>query len=107
MIIGLTVLTVLLFFIVRNYAVQIAQQGQDSILVASVTSMLDTAVIRDGLIEMEPPQTIVYFMRSIKGRICYQVMRIYSYLRCHLILQTIIKQHSLWVSLSGRSPPGG
>ncbi|MFT4726555.1 MAG: two-component system sensor histidine kinase TctE [Granulosicoccus sp.] len=52
---GVLILTVLLFFVVRNYAAQIAQQSQDSILRASVTSMLDTANIQDGVVEMDIP----------------------------------------------------
>ena len=52
---GAALLALLLFFAVRNYAVQVAQQGQDSILLASVTSMLDTAVIRDGVVEVDIP----------------------------------------------------
>jgi len=52
---GVTVLTILLFFVVRNYAAQIAQQSQDRVLGASVTAMLDTAIIRDGAVEMDIP----------------------------------------------------
>lgn len=52
---GAAVLALLLFFAVRNYAVQVAQQGQDSILEASVTSMLDAAAIRNGEIELDLP----------------------------------------------------
>lgn len=52
---GAAVLALLLFFAVRNYAVQVAQQGQDSILEASVTSMLDAAAIRDGALELDLP----------------------------------------------------
>ncbi|MCA0870642.1 sensor histidine kinase [Seohaeicola saemankumensis] len=52
---GAAVLAVLLFIVVRNYAAQIAQQGQDSILSASVTSILDAAVIRDGVVEIDFP----------------------------------------------------
>lgn len=55
LVIGITVLTVLLFFIIRLYAAQIAQQSQDSILRASVTSMLDAAAIRDGEVVMDIP----------------------------------------------------
>jgi len=44
---GAALLAILLFFVVRNYAVQVAQQGQDNILFASVTSMLDAAAIRE------------------------------------------------------------
>ena len=52
---GAAVLAVLLYFVVRSYAVQIAQQGQDSILRASVTSILDAAVLRDGQLEVDFP----------------------------------------------------
>ncbi len=52
---GAAVLALLLFFAVRSYAVQVAQQGQDSILAASVTAMLDAAAIRDGEVEIDIP----------------------------------------------------
>lgn len=52
---GGAILALLLFFAVRNYATQIAQQGQDNILRASVTSILDAASIRDGAAEIDIP----------------------------------------------------
>jgi len=52
---GAAVLAILLFFVVRSYAAQIAQQGQDSILGASVTSILDAASVQDGRIEVDFP----------------------------------------------------
>ncbi|NNE81368.1 MAG: sensor histidine kinase [Silicimonas sp.] len=52
---GAAILAVLLFFLVRSYAAQIAQQGQDRILGASATSILDAASIRDGVIEVDIP----------------------------------------------------
>lgn len=52
---GAGLLALFLFFAVRNHAAQVAQQGQDSILVASVTSMLDTAAIRDGAVKIDIP----------------------------------------------------
>ncbi len=52
---GMTILTLLLFFVVRNYAAQIAQQSQDSILSASVTSILDAATMRDGEVQIDIP----------------------------------------------------
>lgn len=54
---GVAILTVLSYFIIRNYAVQIALQSQDSILRASVTSILDAATIRDGSVEIDIPYT--------------------------------------------------
>ncbi|MDG2058340.1 MAG: sensor histidine kinase [Tateyamaria sp.] len=52
---GAAVLAILLFFAVRNYAVQVAQQGQNDILQASVTSILDAAVIRNNKVELDLP----------------------------------------------------
>jgi two-component system sensor histidine kinase TctE len=52
---GAAILALLLFFAIRNYATQVAQQGQDSILWASVTSILDAAAIRDGSVEIDIP----------------------------------------------------
>ena len=44
---GAALLAIVLFLVVRGYAAQIAQDGQDSILSASVSSVLDAAVLRD------------------------------------------------------------
>ncbi|MCG7520359.1 sensor histidine kinase [Ruegeria sp. Ofav3-42] len=52
---GAAVLAILLFFTVRNYAAKVAQQGQDDILGASVTSILDAAALRDGQLEVDIP----------------------------------------------------
>lgn len=52
---GAAVMAVLLFFVVRSYAAQIAQQGQDQIIGASVSSILDAAVVRDGAVEVDFP----------------------------------------------------
>ena len=52
---GAAIMALLLFFAIRNYATQVAQQGQDNILSASVASILDAAVIRDGVVEIDVP----------------------------------------------------
>lgn len=52
---GAAILTVLLYFVARNYAAQIAQEGQDNIVGASVTSILDAAILRDGAVEIDIP----------------------------------------------------
>lgn len=49
------ILALLLFLAIRNYATQIAQQGQDNILGASAASILDAAAIRDGKVEIDIP----------------------------------------------------
>jgi len=48
-------LSLLLYFAVRDYAAKIALQSQDSILHASVISILDTASIQQGKIELDIP----------------------------------------------------
>ena len=52
---GAAVLTLLFYLVIRNYAAQIAQRGQDSILQASVSSILAAATIRNGVVEMDIP----------------------------------------------------
>lgn len=52
---GAAILAVLLFFGVRSYATQFAQQSQDSILGASVRSILDAGIIRNGAVEVDFP----------------------------------------------------
>ncbi|MDG2298396.1 MAG: sensor histidine kinase [Planktomarina sp.] len=52
---GAAVLALLIYFIVRTYATQIAQQGQDNILGASVNSILDAANVSEGFIDVDFP----------------------------------------------------
>ncbi len=49
------VLTLLFYFVLRAYAAQIALQSQDNILNASVTAILDAAIIRDGVVKIDIP----------------------------------------------------
>ncbi len=52
---GAAVLAFLLFFAVRHYAMQVAQEGQDNILEASLASILDAAAMRNGVLELDLP----------------------------------------------------
>lgn len=52
---GAAVLAIVLYFAIRNYAARIAQQGQDSVLGASISSILDTATLQNGLVEIDFP----------------------------------------------------
>ena len=52
---GAAVLAVILFVVVRALSAQIAQQGQDNVLSASMSSILDSAVIRDGRVSLDFP----------------------------------------------------
>lgn len=73
---GAAVLAILLFFFVRGYAAQIAQQGQDSILAASAVSILDAALIRDGSIKVDFPYSAFSILStSSDDRIFYAIYR--------------------------------
>ncbi|WP_286193545.1 sensor histidine kinase [Tropicibacter sp. R16_0] len=73
---GAAVLALILFFAVRNYAVQVAQQGQDTILDASVTSMLDAATIQDGRVELDLPYAAFSMLAtSADDRVFYAILR--------------------------------
>lgn len=73
---GAGVLALLLFFAVRNYAVQVAQQGQDNILEASATSMLDAATIRDGLVELDFPYSAFSMLGTeADDRVFYAILK--------------------------------
>ncbi len=61
---GAAVLALLLFFLIRGYAAQIAQAGQDNILSASVTSILDAATSKGGRIEIDIPYAAFSMLRT-------------------------------------------
>ncbi len=71
---GAALLAVLLFFIARSYAAQIAQQGQDNVLEASVTAILDAALLRDGTLEVDFPYAAFSMLKtSADDRIFYAI----------------------------------
>jgi two-component system sensor histidine kinase TctE len=71
---GAAVLAILLFFIVRGYAAQIAQEGQDNILSASVSSILDAAVLREGVVELDfPYASLSMLSTSADDRVFYAI----------------------------------
>ncbi len=71
---GAALLAILLFFVVRGYAAQIAQQGQDNILGASVSSILDAAVLRDGAVELDfPYASLSMLSTSADDRVFYAI----------------------------------
>lgn len=73
---GAAALALLLFFAVRNYAVQVAQEGQDNILAASATSILDAASIRDGLLELDLPYAAFSMLStSADDRVLYAILQ--------------------------------
>ena len=53
-------LTLLLVFIVRSFAQQLAEQSQDNILMASVTSILDASAIQQGELIVDIPLSLIH-----------------------------------------------
>lgn len=73
---GAAILALLLFFTVRNYAAQVAQQGQDNILEASATSMLDAATILEGEVELDLPYSAFSMLStSADDRVFYAILQ--------------------------------
>lgn len=73
---GAVVLALILFFAVRIYAVQVAQHGQDNILEASATSMLDAATILDGVVELDLPYSAFSMLStSADDRVFYAILQ--------------------------------
>lgn len=71
---GVAFLSLLLYFAVRDYAVKIAQQSQDSILLASVISILDTASIQQGKIEVDMPYSSFSMLSTLTDdRVFYAI----------------------------------
>ena len=73
---GAAVLALLLFFAVRNYAGQVAQRGQDDILLASATAILDAASIQDGAVALDIPYAAFSMLSTpADDRVFYTVFR--------------------------------
>ena len=61
---GAALLAVVLYVAVRVLAAQVAQQGQDNILNASMSSVLDTALIRDGRVTLDFPYSSLSMLNT-------------------------------------------
>ncbi len=61
---GAAFLAVILYVAVRLLAAQVAQQGQDNILNASMSSVLDTAVLRDGRVALDFPYSALSMLTT-------------------------------------------
>jgi len=71
---GAAVLAVIMFFAVRVLAAQVAQQGQDDILNASMASVLDTAVIREGRVMLDFPYSSLSMLNTVADdRVYYAI----------------------------------
>lgn len=68
------ILALLLYFVVRNYAAQIAQNAQDSILETSAQTILDAASIRNGEPKVEMPYSAFSILNtSADDRVFYAI----------------------------------
>lgn len=71
---GAALLAILFFVILRTYAQQIAQQSQDRILEASVSSILDAATIRAGKVDIDLPYAAFAMLEtSADDRVFYAI----------------------------------
>jgi two-component system sensor histidine kinase TctE len=71
---GAAVLAVILFIVVRALATQVAQQGQDNILNASLTSILETAVVRNGAVILDFPYSSLSMLGTVADdRVYYTI----------------------------------
>lgn len=62
---GSAILALALFLIVQNLARQLSAESQDNILAASVTSILETANIKDGELELDLPYSAFSMLASL------------------------------------------
>lgn len=73
---GAALLALLLFLVTRNFAAQVAQEGQDSILGAAAASILDAAAIHDGQVEIDLPYASFSMLANASDdRVFYAIYR--------------------------------
>lgn len=71
LLVGSAVLALALFLIVQNLARQLAEESQDNILSASVTSILETANIKDGVLELDLPYSAFSMLANLHDDAVY------------------------------------
>ena len=78
---GAALLTLILVFIVRSFAQQLAEQSQDNILTASVTSILDASAIQQGELTVDIPYSAFSMLSNISDdRVFYRIVQDGSFL---------------------------
>ena len=78
---GAALLTLILVFIVRSFAQQLAEQSQDNILTASVTSILDASAIQQGELTVDIPYSAFSMLSNISDdRVFYSIVQDGSFL---------------------------
>lgn len=75
LVLGSAVLAAVLVLLVINLARNVAQDTQDSILMASVTSILDTMTVRDGEISVDLPYAALSMLGNVsEDRVFYRIL---------------------------------
>ena len=90
---GATILTICLVLIVRSFAQQLAEQSQDNILAASLTSILDSASIQEGQIAVDIPYSAFSMLSNLADdRVFYRIDLNDEFLSDLLGLVIVVKQ---------------
>jgi len=71
LLVGSAVLAFALYFIVQGFARQLAEESQDNILAASVTSILDAAAIEDGTLALDIPYSAFSMLANLHDDAVY------------------------------------
>ena len=73
---GAGILALILFFVVQNFTKQLAEENQDNILRASVTSILDVAAVQNGQITIDIPYSAFSMLGNVSDdRVFYKITR--------------------------------
>ena len=71
---SVALLTAILFFLVQSFARQLAEESQDSILLASAFSILDSITVQDGAINADIPYAALSMLGNVsEDRVFYRV----------------------------------
>ena len=75
------ILAVILFLVVQSFGRQLAQESQDNILAASVTSVLDAVTVQDGALNVDIPYSAFSMLGNISDdRVFYRIEQNQVYL---------------------------
>lgn len=75
------ILAVILFLVVQSFGRQLAQESQDNILAASVTSVLDAVTVQDGALNVDIPYSAFSMLGNISDdRVFYRIEQNQIYL---------------------------
>lgn len=74
LLLGAALLSAVMVFVVLDFGWQLADESQDDILAASVTSVLDAASVRDGALELDLPYSALSMLGNVTNdRVFYAI----------------------------------